>query len=171
MIYTEKIITDVYECIGADIDYATVDFSIFAKDKDRVAYFLSLFLNSEFFEKIIIINSKKLKNGKKFKFKFNESYRIVQHVEDVQKNVVIDACTSHGGFLIIFVPKETSRLMKEYISKGWYLHKGQMDLMSVLFDEDHGKKFISCLSLDDIKVGQLFIVLAMMHNFFMKLKN
>lgn len=117
----------------------------------KVENFPSLYLTDEVFGKIIILNSKFLRNRRRIGIKRNEKFRIVATLEEAidLKKQIIKACYSHGHMSVLFLANVSSNLMNTFLKLGFY-SRGTRVVLGTGKEEDplaadQRADFINCL--------------------------
>jgi hypothetical protein len=95
----------------------------------RIEQFLVLYLDPKYFQKIVIINSKYLRNAYSF-FQSEEEVRAICELREgkVLYDEIYKACFSHGHMSVFFLVNENSDLLLQYLNGRQYKYNKSLDL-------------------------------------------
>ncbi len=87
--------------------------------------FVELFFSNEHTGTVAVVNSKYLRNRRKFGVPRDEPCRIFQPDDSIPLKHLINTCVSHGHMSALFFPREFSSFWEEFLSLGYYEEESQ----------------------------------------------
>ncbi len=90
--------------------------------EDVVNTFLSLFIDPKYFGRIIVWNTRFLRNSKAYRFPNDKNYYVIDSDEDAKKlkRSLFESSFSHGHMSVLFVPKNTVPFLDALIATDFY---------------------------------------------------
>jgi len=99
------------------IEYETQEYS--KPDYEIIKDFISIFSDEKYQGKIFVLNNDNLRNKKELGIKSEEIFKIFL-LNNINREGLIKACSSHGHISVLFVPNYFEEFVQIFLKKGHY---------------------------------------------------